>query len=118
MKGDKLLYIDTERNLSEKDRLLLKDNYIVCLDIVALKDLIYNLDDNIDIVILDSIGMPVLITFAEMSTKERGEALLMMSAIFGRLKKWCFKTGGFAIVTNQTKSEMSAFQSYLSPGLT
>jgi|GEM_PF-2325334 len=108
MKGDRLLYIDTERNLSEKDRLMLKDNYVVCLDIVALKDLIYNLDDDIDIVILDSIGMPVLITFAEMSTKERGEALLMMSAIFGRLKKWCFKTGGFAIVTNQTKSEMSA----------
>ena len=108
MKGDTPLYIDTERNLSEKDRLMLNDNYVVCLDPLALKELVDNLDDSIDIVVLDSIGMPVLITFAEMSMKERGEALLMMSAIFGRLKKWCFKTGGFAIVTNQMKSEMSA----------
>ena len=107
MAGDTPLFIDTERNISEKDRLMLGDNYVVCLDTLALKELIDNLDDSVDIVILDSIGMPILITFAEMSMKERGEALLLMSAIFGKLKKWCFKTGGFAIVTNQMKSEMS-----------
>ena len=107
MEGDTPLYIDTERNISAKDRLMLGDNYVVCLDTLALKELVDNLDDSIDIVILDSIGMPILITFAEMSMKERGEALLMMADIFGTLKKWCFRTGGFAIVTNQMASEMN-----------
>ena len=108
MHKEKVLYIDTEKNLSDDDRLMLGENYVVCLDTLALKNLVDDIPDDIDIVILDSIGMPVLISFSEMGMKDRGEALLMLTAIMGKLKKWCYRTGGWCLITNQMKSEMAA----------
>jgi len=108
MHKEKVLYIDTEKNLSDDDKLMIGENYVVCLDTLALKEMVDDISNDIDVVILDSIGMPVLISFAEMSMKDRGEALLMLTAIMGKLKKWCYRTGGWCLITNQMKSEMAA----------
>ena len=105
--GKKVYYLDTERNLTVDDINSLKGcqyKYTPVLD--EIDKIVQNLPA-VDVVILDSIGFPVLTTYARLSVKQKGDALLKLIAIFGDLKTWAYKHNGVAIVTNQPESEFN-----------
>jgi len=105
--GKKVFYLDTERNLTKKDRDLLKKcTYKYTPVINEIDDIVQHLPAG-DVVILDSIGFPVLTTFARMNMKQKGDALLKLIAIFGSLKEWAYKNNGIVLVTNQPESEFN-----------
>ncbi|MBW2638488.1 MAG: AAA family ATPase, partial [Deltaproteobacteria bacterium] len=105
--GKMVFYLDTERNLTEADVRDLKGceyKYTPLID--EIDKIVQNLP-KVDVVILDSIGFPVLTTFARMSVKQKGDALLKLIAIFGDLKGWAYKNNGIVVVTNQPESEFN-----------
>ena len=103
--GKKVYYLDTERNLTTEDIDSLKGceyKYTPVLDEI---DKIVQKLPAVDVVILDSIGFPVLTSYARLSMKQKGDALLKLIAIFGDLKIWAYRNNGVAVVTNQPESE-------------
>jgi len=60
-----------------------------------------------DVVIIDSIGFPILTSFARLGVKQKGDALQKLIAIFGDLKVWAYDNNGFVLVTNQPESEFN-----------
>ena len=105
--GENALLIDTERNLPRDIRETLKGHYIYTPYLGGLHKAIAELPDDIDFAFIDSVGMPILTQFSKMNMKERGEALLKLTAILGDLKEWTFRSGATAILTNQPVSEMN-----------
>ncbi len=105
--GKKVYYLDTERNLTKKDVACLKGcQYKYTPDMDEIDRLAQCLP-KVDVVIIDSIGFPVLTTFARMPLKQKGDALLKLIAIFGDLKKWAYKNDGVVLVTNQPESDFN-----------
>ena len=105
--GKKVYYLDTERNLTEEDIASLQGcdyKYTPVLDEI---DKIVQKLPAVDVVILDSIGFPVLTSYARLSMKQKGDALLKLIAIFGDLKIWAYRNNGVAVVTNQPESEFN-----------
>jgi RecA/RadA recombinase len=105
--GKKVFYLDTERNLTKTDVEGLKGcqyRYTPVMD--EIDSIAQNLP-KVDVVIIDSIGFPILTTFARMSVKQKGDALLKLIAIFGDLKTWAYKNNGVVIVTNQPESDFN-----------
>jgi RecA/RadA recombinase len=105
--GKKVYFLDTERNLSDTDIKRLGGSYEytpVFTDI--MEKMRPHRIPKVDVVILDSIGFPVLTEFAMLNLHKRGQALLGMIAILGGLKQYCYKNKALAIVTNQPQSEM------------
>ena len=105
--GKTVYYLDTERNLTDEDVASLTGctyKYTPVLDEI---DKIVQKLPAVDVVILDSIGFPVLTTYARLSMKQKGDALLKLIAIFGDLKTWAYKNNGVAVVTNQPESEFN-----------
>ena len=103
--GKKVYYLDTERNLTTEDIASLEGceyKYTPVLDEI---DKIVQKLPAVDVVILDSIGFPVLTSYARLSMKQKGDALLKLIAIFGDLKIWAYRNNGVAVVTNQPESE-------------
>lgn len=107
MNKEKVLFVDTERNLGKDERLMIKDYYVYTPQLIGLKKIVENLSNDLDFVVIDSLGMPVLSRFAKMNMKERGEALLSLIAILGDLKEWTYTSGGTALFSNQPISEMA-----------
>jgi len=105
--GKTVFYLDTERNLSESDVRDLKGCEYKYTPVIEEIDQIVRKLPAADVVILDSVGFPVLTTFARMNVKQRGDALLKLIAIFGDLKAWAYKNNGVVIVTNQPESEFN-----------
>jgi RecA/RadA recombinase len=103
----KVFYLDTERNLSESDIKGLKGCTYKYTPVIGEIDKIVQDLPAGDVVILDSIGFPILTTFARMKLKQKGDALLQLIAIFGDLKNWAYKNNGIVIVTNQPESEFN-----------
>ena len=111
--GKKVYYLDTERNLTPADIAGMKGcEYKYTPVIEEIDKLTQNLPAA-DVVIIDSIGFPVLTAFARMDTKKKGDALLKLIAIFGDLKKWAYAHNGVAIVTNQPESEFNKAQDHV-----
>lgn len=105
--GKSVYYLDTERNLTKKDVACLKGcQYKYTPDMNEIDSIAQKLP-NVDVVIIDSIGFPVLTTFARMPLKQKGDALLKLIAIFGDLKKWAYKNDGVVLVTNQPESDFN-----------
>lgn len=105
--GKTVYYLDTERNLTKADIDSLKGcQYRYTPVLNEIDDIVQHLPA-VDMVILDSIGFPVLTTYARLSLKQKGDALLKLIAIFGDLKTWAYKNNGVAIVTNQPESEFN-----------
>ena len=105
--GKSVYYLDTERNLTTEDIDSLKGctyKYTPVLDEI---DKIVQKLPAVDVVILDSIGFPVLTSYARLSMKQKGDALLKLIAIFGDLKIWAYRNNGVAVVTNQPESEFN-----------
>jgi hypothetical protein len=105
--GLKVHYLDTERNLTEDDLKSLRGceyKYTPKLD--EIDKYVRNLPKG-DVVIIDSIGFPILTSFARLGVKQKGDALQKLIAIFGDLKVWAYENNGFVLVTNQPESEFN-----------
>lgn len=103
-KDRKALYIDTERNiLSNLDNC----EYQYIPDFKQLFDYIMNLKDGYKLIVVDSLGLPILGEFASLSLQERGDVLLKAQAISYALKKYSYKNNALIIVTNQPESEFA-----------
>lgn len=105
--GKKVYYLDTERNLTEDDIKSLRGSEYKYTPVIEEIDKIVQKLPAVDVVIIDSIGFPVLTSYARLSTREKGDALLKLIAIFGDLKKWAYLNNGVAVVTNQPESEFN-----------
>lgn len=64
-------------------------------------------DPHYDLIVLDSLGMPILNKYAELNMKERGDALIAATGISGMFKRYCKHNNCLCIVTNQFISTMS-----------
>lgn len=105
-KGLSVIYYDTERNLSPSaERDMGKIDYRYNPKFGELKNFASKAP-KVDVLIIDSIGFPVLTTFAKMNLRQRGDALLGMIAVLGDLKVWTYENKSLAIVINQPISEM------------
>ena len=110
-KGLKVLYIDTEGNLRPSQRP--KDYvYMPTLDelkryIIGVRGKPRMLKDGYQVIILDSIGVPVLGAYAAASLHQKGQMLLDMQAIAYVLKGYALKNRCLVLITNQPVSELS-----------
>ena len=108
--GRKVYYLDTENNISPFDVEMLRNigvNYHYTPVLTEIDDIF---DKNIpaikaDVIIVDSVGMPVLRKFSAMSAHDRGSALLDIIKWLGILKEWTYLNKSIAFVTNQPQSE-------------
>jgi RecA/RadA recombinase len=105
--GKKVFYLDTERNLTKNDIDLLKKCTYKYTPVIDEIDRVVQSLPAGDVVILDSVGFPVLTTYARLSMKQKGDALLKLIAIFGSLKEWAYKNNGIVLVTNQPESDFN-----------
>lgn len=105
--GKKVFYLDTERNLTDDDIKSLKGCDYRYTPVLEEIDKICRNLPKVDVVIIDSIGFPILTAYARYSMKQKGDALLKLIAIFGDLKQWAYKNNGLAIVTNQPESDFN-----------
>lgn len=105
--GKRVVYIDTEMNLDEKQVEELREaglDYHYMTDIGEILNFLQNAPE-FDVFILDSLGMPILRRFALVNAKERGEMLLKAIAISGTLKELSKKYHALVLITNQPESE-------------
>lgn len=105
--GKSVYFLDTERNLSDADIKHLGSSYKYTPDYEEILQITDNLP-KVDLVIIDSIGWPILGKFARLNLKQRGEALLKMIAMLASMKEHSYKHNCICIVTNQPISEMMA----------
>ncbi|SFM81072.1 IstB-like ATP binding protein [Methanolobus profundi] len=105
--GKKVFYLDTERNLTEADIAGLKGCEYKYTPVIEEIDSTCQKLPAVDVVIVDSIGFPILTSYARLSVKQKGDALLKLIAIFGDLKNWAYKNNGIVVVTNQPESEFN-----------
>ncbi len=103
--GKKVYFLDTERNLSREDVKALGDCYHYTPLFAEIKELVLKKLPKCDMVVIDSVGLPILTRFATYSMKERGNALLDLIAVVGRLKEWAYENSALAVITNQPESE-------------
>ena len=108
--GRKVYYLDTENNISPSDVEMLRKLGVNYHYTPVLKEIDEIFDKNIpaikaDVIIVDSVGMPVLRKFSAMSAHDRGSALLDIIKWLGVLKEWTYLNKSIAFVTNQPQSE-------------
>jgi RecA/RadA recombinase len=109
--GKKVFFLDTERKLSSVDIAKLGGAYRYTPVFDEIKKITQSLSA-VDLVIIDSVGLPILTKFARMSMKEKGNALLDLIALMGDLKEWAYRHNGTAVVTNQPESEFAKPEGY------
>jgi RecA/RadA recombinase len=102
--GKKVKYIDTEKNLKGK---LEGADYEYNPDFSTIFKIVQNLKPGYDLVILDSLGLPILGEFATVSLKEKGNFLLQAQAMSYMLKKYACNNKCMIFVTNQPESEFN-----------
>lgn len=108
--GKKVVYLDTENNCGPEGADELRAAGVMYhytpvlndIDKIIMKDLAIRKDD---LIIIDSVGMPILRQYATLGQKQRGDALLMLIAWFGKLKEITFQNKCVAFVSNQQASE-------------
>ena len=108
--GRKVYYLDTENNISPSDIKMLRSLGVNYQYTPVLKEIDEIFDKHIppikaDVIIIDSVGMPVLRKFSSMSAHDRGSALLDIIKWLGILKEWTYLNKSIAFVTNQPQSE-------------
>lgn len=138
--GASVVYIDTEKNVGRKAKARLsrlkgykelKFNstdgiksqlggpgfyYLYTPKLSELSTITRNLPDA-DLVIIDSLGMPVLVKYSRMKQNEQGHVLQEMIAIKGDLKEWAYRSNGLAIDINQPVSDMNKTPQQIKEGL-
>lgn len=104
-----VIYIDTEHNITKKQADSIKKLGIV-YEYIPKFDNLYSFIKRLpkyDVVIVDSLGLPVLSLFAEANMKEKGNALMKMIAISSFLKNYANENHSLVIVLNQPESDMN-----------
>lgn len=101
--GSRVRFFDSERNLAVSDMKSLGSSYQYLSSTRVMIDYVSKLRD-VDLIIIDSIGFPVLVSYARMTARQRGEALLELIALLGALKEACERCHACALVTNQPES--------------
>ncbi len=102
--GHNALFIDTEGNLRPNQR---PKNYEYVVRIEDVEKIVKSLKPGCKLVIVDSIGLPVLGAYASASLKKRGDMLLKMQGIAYMLKSYAINNNCLVVITNQPVSEMS-----------
>jgi len=110
--GKKVLYLDTENSLPVGYEKQLK-NYELHTAKTALNLLTQLIarvrkarDEDFNLIIVDSIGLPVLAALPEMSMRERGDAFQLMASLRFQMMGFAFEHG-LTIATNQPVSELA-----------
>lgn len=123
-----VLFIDTERNLSNNERIENTD-YVYVPDFQDLYAFVSgnsnklsddpfgenttgsnSLQDGYDMIVLDSMGFPALMAYDEYSIEDNADqfkVFQMIQYMSGELKKYAQKNNSLVISTNQPKSELS-----------
>jgi len=103
-------FLDTERNFTGETMKWLqkKTDYKYLAGFPEVKEWVRNLRPGKKLVIIDSLGAPVLGAFAQSNLRQRGEMLLGGVDVLYQLKVYCQQHGAMAIITNQPVSEMGA----------
>ena len=109
--GLKVFYLDTERNLGAHDIDMLGNHYKYTPKFSEMQKIVDELG-SYDLVIIDSVGLPVLNMYAKMKMNEQGQALLNLIGMMGDLKVWTYDNDGLVIVTNQPESEFNKAKGY------
>jgi len=106
-----IFYADDERNFKEAPKGITyvykpkwSDMY------VELKKI--DTSHKYDLIILDSLGAPILGEFASMDAKDRGQALLECSAVAYRLKYLSASRSCLVLILNQPESEFAKGKDY------
>jgi len=107
----KVFFLDTERNLNNADIARLDGAYQYTPVFEEIKKITQHLPA-VDLVIIDSVGLPILTKFARMTMQEKGNALLDLIALMGDLKEWAYRHNAMAVVTNQPESEFAKPEGY------
>lgn len=102
-KGLQGLYIDTEKNIIDEKSL--GCDYMYCSSFDMLYSAVMNLKRGYNVIVLDSIGLPVLGEYATKDLRQRGEILLKAEAISYMLKKYSQTNNSIILVCNQPVSE-------------
>jgi RecA/RadA recombinase len=126
--GKKCLFIDTERNINEVDNIDGSDYLYIpeWKDIyyyirgsgrtVSSDNISYNttgsnkLQDGYDVIVLDSVGFPALVQYADYrvdNDSDQFQVFLEIESIFGHLKQYSQRNDCLIIITNQPKSDLS-----------
>jgi len=115
--GMKVLYVDAERNLKEVELSELKDSYFYAPRISDLDEIFLTKEEDgkevlpllctkyqdREVLIVDSIGFPILVHWAGLGFHERMRALVKLINWTGTIKRWC-SGGRFALLINQPES--------------
>lgn len=110
--GKKVLYLDTEKSLpvGYEKQLRKYEVHTAKTALDLLKQLIARVrrarDEELDLIIVDSIGLPVLASLPEMSMRERGDAFQLMASLRFQMMGFAFEHG-LTIATNQPVSELA-----------
>lgn len=126
--GNKCLFIDTERNINEVDSIDGSDYLYIpeWKDIyyyirgsgksVSNSNISYNttgsnkLEDGYDVIVLDSVGFPALVQYADYrvdDSADQFQVFLEIESIFGHLKQYSQRNDCLILITNQPKSDLS-----------
>lgn len=105
-----IAFLDTERNFTGETMKWLqqKVSYRYIANFDGVKKWVEALKPGKKLIIIDSLGAPVLGAFSQSSLRQRGEMLLGGVDVLYRLKVYCQENGAMAIITNQPVSEMGA----------
>lgn len=125
--GKKVIYWDTEGNMTRKQRHEMESHknikYILCRDWDEIRHMLPITGEDTktgpskymntpklgdcDVAFVDSIGVPVLGEWGDMKQNEQGTALQRMQGLAYRLTKWAEKNESIVILTNQPVSAMN-----------
>lgn len=97
----KVLVIDTEKNYLKAPEGI---DYKYFADFDEIAKYVENIPKGYDLIVLDSIGMPVLGKFSKLDARGRGDILLKGEGICYDLKLYCQRNKSMAIVINQPES--------------
>jgi len=103
-KDGKAIYIDSEKNLLKAPE---NADYVYLSNFSDLYDFVMSLKDGYKLVILDSIGLPILGEFATLPLNQRGDILLKAQAMSYNLKRYAQRNNALVIVLNQPESEFA-----------
>jgi len=119
--GKSVYYLDTEKNISRKKRTAMKDAGVIYMpytpsnmtgefktvnDLIALHEFIKKIQ-KVDVLIIDSLGLPVLSVFCEGNQRDQGLSIQKMINISKYLKSYANKNRSLVIVINQPESDMN-----------
>jgi len=106
----KIVFIDTERNVLQKEIEAMGQADLKWIYAPSLEDMekairgVIESRERYDVFIVDSIGLPILGWFAGLKLNEKGNALLKMQQLLYMIKDYAYKNGVAVLVTNQPES--------------